>query len=76
MKKQYRIVIAEDHTILREGLKSLLRADPDFDVVGEAEDGRDAIRCVQTHSPDLVLMDLSMPRMNGLDAIKEIKKQK
>ncbi|MBL7175629.1 MAG: response regulator transcription factor [Desulfobacteraceae bacterium] len=75
MKKQYRIVIAEDHTILREGLKSLLRADPDFDVVGEAEDGRDAIRCVQTHSPDLVLMDLSMPRMNGLDAIKEIKKQ-
>lgn len=75
MKKQYRIVIAEDHTILREGLKSLLRADPDFDVVGEAEDGRDAIRCAQTLSPDLVLMDLSMPRMNGLDALKEIKKQ-
>jgi DNA-binding NarL/FixJ family response regulator len=75
MKKQYRIVIAEDHTILREGLKSLLRADPDFDIVGEAEDGRDAIRCVQTLSPDLVLMDLSMPRMNGLDALKEIKKQ-
>jgi two-component system response regulator NreC len=75
MKKQYRIVIAEDHTILREGLKSLLRADPDFDIVGEAEDGRDAIRCVQNLSPDLVLMDLSMPRMNGLDALKEIKKQ-
>jgi DNA-binding NarL/FixJ family response regulator len=74
MKKQYRIVIAEDHTILREGLKSLLRADPDFDIVGEAEDGRDAIRCAQTLSPDLVLMDLSMPRMNGLDALKEIKK--
>ncbi len=74
MKKQYRIVIAEDHTILREGLKSLLRADPAFDIVGEAEDGRDAIRCVQTLSPDLVLMDLSMPRMNGLDALKEIKK--
>jgi len=75
MKKQYRIVIAEDHTILREGLKSLLRADPDFDIVGEAEDGRDAIRGAQTLSPDLVLMDLSMPRMNGLDALKEIKKQ-
>jgi DNA-binding NarL/FixJ family response regulator len=74
MKKQYRIVIAEDHTILREGLKSLLRADPAFDIVGEAEDGRDAIQCVQTLSPDLVLMDLSMPRMNGLDALKEIKK--
>ena len=75
MKKQYRIVIAEDHTILREGLRSLLCSDPDFDVVGEAEDGRDAIRCVEALSPDLVLMDLSMPRMNGLDAIKEIKKQ-
>ena len=75
MKKQYRIVIAEDHTILREGLRSLLCSDPDFKVVGEAEDGRDAIRCVETFSPDLVLMDLSMPRMNGLDAIKEIKKQ-
>ena len=75
MTKPYRIVIAEDHTILREGLRSLLSADPEFDVVGEAEDGRDAIRCVETLSPDLVLMDLSMPRMSGLDAIKEIKKQ-
>ena len=75
MKKQYRIVIAEDHTILREGLRSLLCSDPEFDVVGEAEDGRDAIRCVEALSPDLALMDLSMPRMNGLDAIKEIKKQ-
>jgi two-component system response regulator NreC len=75
MKKQYRIVIAEDHTILREGLRSLLCSDPDFDVVGEAGDGRDAIRCVEALSPDLALMDLSMPRMNGLDAIKEIKKQ-
>jgi len=75
MKKQFRIVIAEDHTILREGLRSLLRADPVFDVVGEAADGRDAVRCVETLSPDLILMDLSMPRTNGLDAIQEIKKQ-
>jgi len=75
MKKQYRIVIAEDHTILREGLRSLLGADPDFVVVGEAEDGREAIRCIATLSPDLILMDLSMPRMNGLDAIQEIKKK-
>ena len=75
MKKQFRIVIAEDHTILREGLRSLLRADPAFDVVGEAADGRDAVRCVETLSPDLILMDLSMPRTNGLNAIQEIKKQ-
>ena len=75
MKKQFRIVIAEDHTILREGLRSLLRTDPVFDVVGEAADGRDAVRCVENLSPDLVLMDLSMPRTNGLNAIQEIKKQ-
>jgi two-component system response regulator NreC len=75
MKKHYRIVIAEDHTILREGLRALLSSDPDFEIVGEAEDGRAAIRRVETLLPDLVLMDLSMPRMNGLEAIKDIKKQ-
>ena len=75
MKKRHRIVIAEDHTILREGLRVLLSSDPEFEVVGEAEDGRDAVRCVGDLSPDLVLMDLSMPRMNGLEAIKEIKKR-
>ena len=70
----YRIVIAEDHTILREGLRALLSAKPDFSIVGEAEDGRAAIRCVGQEQPDLILMDLSMPKMNGLEAIKEIKK--
>jgi len=75
MKKPYRIVIAEDHTILREGLRALLCADKDFQVVGEAADGRDALRCVEKLCPDLVLMDLSMPRTNGLEAIKEIKKR-
>ena len=74
MKKQYRVVIAEDHTILRDGLKSLLSSQPDFEVVAEAQDGREAIRCVQDFAPDVILMDLSMPRMNGLDAIKEIQK--
>ena len=75
MKKQYRIVIAEDHTILRDGLKALLSSAPDFEIVGEAEDGRDAIRCVERLIPDLVLMDLSMPRMGGMDAIREVKKR-
>ncbi len=75
MKKHSRILIAEDHTILREGLRALLSAEPDFEVVGEAADGRDAIQGVQDMNPDLVLMDLSMPRMNGLEAIRELKKQ-
>lgn len=74
-KKRYRIVIAEDHRILREGLRFLLSSNPDFEIVGEAEDGRGAIRCVDELRPDLVLMDLSMPKMNGLDAIAEVKNQ-
>lgn len=75
MKKRHRIAIAEDHTILREGLRALLSTEPDFEIIGEVEDGRKAILCVENLTPDLVLMDLSMPRMDGLTAIKEIKKK-
>ena len=70
-----RIVLAEDHTILREGLRALLSANPDFEIIGEAQDGREAVRCVEKLEPDLLLMDLSMPRMSGMDAIREIKKR-
>jgi RNA polymerase sigma factor (sigma-70 family) len=70
-----RIVLAEDHTILREGLRALLSADPNFEIIGEAPDGREAVRCVEKLEPDLLLMDLSMPRMSGMDAIREIKKR-
>jgi DNA-binding NarL/FixJ family response regulator len=70
-----KIVIAEDHTILREGLRMLLSSNPAFEVVGEAQDGLEAIRSVEALKPDLILMDLSMPRMNGVGAIQEIKKQ-
>jgi two-component system response regulator NreC len=75
VKTRQRIVIAEDYTILREGLRSLLSSHPEFEIVGEAEDGQEAIRSVDKLKPDLALMDLSMPRMNGMDAIKEIKKR-
>ena len=75
MSEKHKIIIAEDHTILREGLRALLSSDPDLEVVGEAEDGQEAIRVVEKFKPGLVLMDLSMPRMNGMDAIKEIKKR-
>lgn len=75
MTKKIRIVLAEDHTILREGLRALLSADPKFEIVGEAADGREAIRWVEKLGPDLVTMDLSMPRMTGMDAIREIKKR-
>lgn len=75
MKGKQRIVIAEDHTILREGLRALLSSNPHFEVVGEAGDGQNAIRCVERLRPDLILMDLSMPKMNGMEAIRDIKKQ-
>jgi len=74
MSQKARIVIAEDHTILREGLRSLLSSNPNFEIVGEAGDGREAIRCAEKFKPDLILTDLSMPRMNGMEAIKEIKR--
>jgi DNA-binding NarL/FixJ family response regulator len=74
MTEKHRMVIAEDHTILREGLKALLASDPGLEVVGEARDGQEAIRAAEKLKPHLILMDLSMPRMNGLDAIREIRK--
>jgi two-component system response regulator NreC len=70
-----RVVLAEDHTILREGLRALLSSSAEFEIVGEAADGRVAIERVAALKPDLVLMDLSMPKMSGLDAIREIKRQ-
>ena len=73
-KKSHRILLTEDHKILREGLKALLSVDPDIEVVGEAEDGRMAIKYADMYSPDLVLMDLSMPKTGGLEAIREIKR--
>jgi two-component system, NarL family, response regulator NreC len=67
-------VIVEDHTLFRQGLRALLSMHAEFEIVGEAEDGRAACKCVAAQEPDLVLMDLSMPRMNGPEAIQEIKK--
>ena len=73
MNEKKRIVIAEDHAILRQGLRSLLSSHDDLEVVGEAEDGLEAVRCIETNNPDLVLLDLSMPKMDGISVIKEIK---
>ena len=75
MENKLNIVLADDHTILREGLRALLAADSNFEIVGEARDGREAVRCVEKLGPDLILMDLSMPRMSGMDAIREIKRR-
>jgi DNA-binding NarL/FixJ family response regulator len=73
MENKKRVVIAEDHTILRAGLRALLSFQNDLEVVGEAGDGREAVRVVDKHVPDLLLIDLSMPKLNGMEAIKEIR---
>jgi DNA-binding NarL/FixJ family response regulator len=75
MPKKARIIIAEDHTIVREGLRALLSSDPGFEIVAEAEDGQQAVELVEKLVPDVVLMDLSMPRLHGLDAIREAKRR-
>ena len=70
-----KVVIVEDHKLFREGLKSLLSEKDDLVVVGEAGDGIEAIRAVKKYRPDLLLLDLSMPKMNGISVMKEIKSQ-
>jgi DNA-binding NarL/FixJ family response regulator len=75
MTPQGRILIIEDHTLLRAGLRALLTQDGEFDVVGEFDNGRDAVRSLGKLAPDLVLMDLSMPGMNGIEAIAEIRQR-
>lgn len=75
MIEKKRILIVEDHTLLRAGLKALLSQDTDIEIVGEAENGRDAVRLVGTLDPDLVLTDLSMAGMNGIESIVDIKRR-
>lgn len=68
-----RIVLADDHVMLRDGLKSLVNAQPDMEVVGEADDGRAALVKAQELRPDVVVMDISMPELNGIQATEQLK---
>ncbi len=70
-----RVLLAEDHTIVRKGLISLLKDEMSIEIIGEADDGREAIIKVEELMPDIVLMDISMPLLNGLDATRQIKKR-
>jgi DNA-binding NarL/FixJ family response regulator len=74
-KKAHTILIVDDHALMRNGLEAMLASDPGFDVVGVAADGMTAIRSVAELQPDIVLMDLTMPRTSGMDAIVQIKRQ-
>ena len=74
MKNTKKVIIAEDHQLFREGLKSMLMVREDLEVIAEAPDGLAAIEAVKAHGPDLLLLDLSMPRLSGVSVVKEVKR--
>ena len=70
-----RIIIADDHVLIREGIQAMLESEPDLEVIGEAENGREALELCRKLCPELVLMDVRMPVMDGLEATREIKEE-
>lgn len=73
--KPIRVVVADDHTILREGLVALLNRSGDCQVVGQAEDGASAVELVLRTEPDVVVLDISMPRLNGIEVVRRLSKE-
>ena len=67
-----RVFLADDHAIVRDGLRMLLEAQPDLQVVGEADNGRDAVRQIGQLGPDVAILDVAMPELNGLEAARQI----
>lgn len=73
MTAKIRVIVADDHAIVRDGISSLLSTEPDIEVVAEATNGREAVELSKRHKPDIVLMDLMMPEMDGVEATKAIR---
>jgi len=70
-----KILVVDDHRILRQGIRSLLASQEDFEIVAESSDGRESVKDVMKHKPDVVLMDIAMPNLNGFEATRQIKKK-
>ncbi|HTR34671.1 MAG TPA: response regulator transcription factor [Bryobacteraceae bacterium] len=70
---QTRVLLADDHTLIRAGLRMVVDAQPDLTVVGEAEDGREAVAMAQKLKPDVIVMDIGMPNLNGIEACRQIR---
>ena len=73
--EKIKVLIADDHRVVREGLAAILKTKDDINVVGEAQDGVEAVEKTRTLLPDVVLMDVSMPRMGGVEATRQIKRE-
>lgn len=69
---QIRILLADDHTVMRSGMRLLLEQQPDFDVVAEAENGREAVELASKHHPEIAVLDVGMPQLNGIEATQQI----
>ncbi len=76
MSEKIRVLITDDHSIVRRGIKALLATEPDIEVVGEASDGLEAVSLAEKLTPDVILMDMVMPRMDGIEAIRNIVAQR
>lgn len=75
MENKKTVFIAEDHQLFRDGLKAMLASKDEIEVIGEARDGLEAINSIKKKQPDLLLLDLSMPRLSGISVIKELRRQ-
>ncbi|WP_332912278.1 response regulator transcription factor [Algoriphagus boritolerans] len=69
-----RILLADDHELVRDGIKSLLENEPEFTVVAEASDGKEALKLIGLDQPDLLIVDIRMPQMNGIEVVKNLTK--
>ncbi len=70
--RKLRILLADDHALVRSGIRALLEAQPDIEVIGEADDGREAIRLARELIPDIAIIDIAMPELNGIDTLRQI----
>ncbi|WP_419656375.1 response regulator receiver domain protein [Desulfosarcina variabilis str. Montpellier] len=74
MSEKHRVLIVEDHQLFREGLKAMLNSRGDVNIIGEAEDGLEAVQQIRKEKPELILLDLSMPKMGGISVMREAKR--
>jgi DNA-binding NarL/FixJ family response regulator len=72
MTKKIRILLADDHAVVRQGFRMILAAEPDFEIVGEAANGREAVELAERLQPDVVVMDVAMPELNGIEATRRL----